>query len=189
MKYFLLLLISFCQIASGNSSEIVMAKEGAPSHISDNASILVWENGRYIQKVKGSNEFLCFVSSDNQGTFEPSCINEAARKAILPVYEFQRRMLEQKMDIKEIHNNISIKSKKGEFLSPETGSVVYMMSKRNKFYDHFGKKLVTVEPHIMLYIPKIKATSLGFNGKGGLPVFYSDFPHLSVIHIHTVGNH
>ena len=189
MKYFLLLLIGLCQIASGNSNEIAIAKEGAPSHISDNASILVWEKGRYIIKVKGSNEFLCFVSADKQGTFEPTCINEVARKAILPVYEFQRRMLEQKMDIMEIHNKISNKSKKGEFISPEPSAVVYMMSERNKFYDHFGRKLMTVEPHIMLYIPKVEAGSLGFNGENGLPMFYSDFPHLSVIHVHTVGSH
>ena len=60
-----------------------------------------------------------------------------------------------------------------------------MMSTNNKFYDHFNKKLIDVTPHIMLYLPKIEATSLGFNNKHGLPMFYNEYPHLSVIHVQT----
>ena len=174
---------------SKSNAEILAAREGAPVHISANASFLIWKDSQYILKVKGSNEFSCFIWADNKGTFEPSCINEAAKKSVLPAYQFQRQMLEKNIPIQKIHEEIAHKAKTGEFPSPAPGAVVYMMSKRNKFYDHFGEKLMDIEPHVMLYYPKINANSLEFNGKDGLPHFYSDFPHLSVIHLHTTAHH
>lgn len=59
-----------------------------------------------------------------------------------------------------------------------------MMSERNRCYDPFGGKLVTVDPHIMFYAPKTEAGSLSFDGENSLPMFYSGYAHLSVIHIH-----
>jgi len=185
MKYLFVLLLFKSSLVLAADPEVLSAREGAPSHISGPASVMVWKDGAYVQKVSGSNEFVCLVWADKQGTFEPSCFNEPAKKAVLPVYQFQRQMLETKMGIKEIHKKIADKAKRGEFPTPGPGAVVYMMSARNKFYDHFSRKLIRVEPHVMLYYPKIKASSLGFNSEGGLPGFYSDYPHLSVVHIHT----
>lgn len=184
-KYILLSLIVLSSKVTASDFEIVAAREGAPRHISDGASILVWEKDRYVQKHKGANQFICLVSADKQGTFEPSCFNEAAQKSVLPVYQFQRRMLDQGMTIQKIHDEISLKAQSGEFPRPEPGAIVYMMSMRNKYYDHFRQKLVDVEPHVMIYFPKIADDSMGLNSQGGLPSFYSDFPHLSVVHIHT----
>ena len=175
--------------ASATNQEIQAAREGAPSHVSDEASVMVWENGKYVTKVQGTNKFVCLMWADKQGTFEPSCFNQAAMKAVFPVYQFQRDMLEKGVGIRDIHQQISQKAKTGEFPSPEPGAVVYMMSKRNKFFNHFGQQLYDVEPHIMLYFPKLEGSSLGFTGKNGLPDFYSDYPHLSVVHIHEGGGH
>ena len=36
--------------------------------------------------------------------------------------------------------------------------------------------------------PKLQESAIGFN-KPGLPDLYDDFPHLSVIHIHTGSGH
>ena len=183
------LLFMLPAVTFADNSEIAAAREGAPKHVSENARILVWQGGRYVEKVKGSNDFTCLVWADKQGTFEPSCLNTAATKAILPLYEFQRSMLEKNQSIDAIHSNIAKKAQLGEFSAPEPGAVVYMMSQRNKFYLHGKGELVSVEPHIMLYYPKLEQRTLGFNGKEGLPGFYSDFPHVSVVHIPTNGKH
>ena len=189
MKKRLLGLLFMTYGVFASNSELLTAKQGAPAHISDNASLMVWEDGEYKTKVKGSNEFSCLIWADEQGTFEPSCFNAAAIEAVLPVYQYQRKMLEKGMKIEDIHSNIAKKAETGHFPSPQPGAVVYMMSKQNKFYDHFGNRLVNVKPHLMLYSSKLNAESLEFNGKEGLPGFYSDYPHLSVIHIHTSDNH
>ncbi len=180
-----ILVFLYSQNLHAYKKDLADAAEGAPAHISKNASYMVWEKSRFTMKVKGSNEFVCLVLRDAKGRFEPSCLNEAAMKSVFPVYEYQTKMLEEGKSIIDIHKNIEDKFNKREFLSPEPGALVYMMSPRNKYYDHFGKKQVDIEPHIMLYLPKTSKDSLGLNGKEGLPGFYDEYPHLSVIHIHT----
>lgn len=189
MKHFVLYLLVLPNLVFADNSELAAAREGAPQHISANASIMVWEKGRYKLKLKGTNSFTCIVWSNHHGTYEPTCMNSAAKAAVLPVYELQRQMLEKHIAIQDIHATIAEKAERGELPLPEPGAVVYMMSNKNKYYDHFGKKLSGVEPHIMLYYPRLKQSDLGFNGKDGLPGFYNDFPHLSVVHIQTQGTH
>ncbi|ALU44600.1 hypothetical protein [Pseudoalteromonas rubra] len=178
-----LLLTSLSGFAS--ETEIAQAKEAAPVHITQNASYMVWEEDRFVTKIAGSNEFVCLVLTDGQGRFEPSCLNKQAMRSVFPVYEYQTRMLLQNMPIQEIYKNIEAMAKAKTLPEPGPGALVYMMSHRNKFYDHFSKKLLDVGPHVMLYLPRIEKDSLGFNNKDGLPMFYNEYPHLSVIHLHT----
>ena len=182
-------LLVLCAKVYAGSEEVEAAKEGAPSHISDGSRVMVWKNGKYATAVEGTNGFVCLMWADQQGTFEPSCFNQAAMEAVFPVYQFQRNLLETGVGIEDIHRQIAQKAQSGEFPPPKPGAVVYMLSKRNKYFDHFGQRLLDIEPHIMLYLPKVEAGSIGFNGQNGLPSFYSDFPHLSVVHIHESGNH
>lgn len=128
---------------------------------------------------------MCLVLEDKQGRFEPSCLNQAAVASNLPVYELQTQMFEQGKSIQQVHSEIERLFKAGRLVSPEPGALVYMMSPRNKYFDHFSQKLLDIEPHVMLYIPKVDAKNLGFNGKGGLPGYYDEYPHLGVIHIYT----
>ena len=187
MKKLALGLFSF--IFSGHiladQNEIALAREGAPKHVSAAANVMVWEKGRYAQKVKGTNGFTCLVWADIRGTSEPSCFNAAAVEAVLPVYQFQRQMLEKKTPIQDIHATIAKKAESGEFPPPKPGAVVYMASNKNRYFNHFTEQLSPVEPHIMLYYPKLEQSDLGFNGREGTPGFYNDFPHLSVVHLHA----
>ena len=167
------------------NAEIEQAKEAAPEHITKNASFMVWEEDRFTLVKKGSNEFVCLVLTDGQGRYEPSCLNAAAMKSVFPVYEYQAKMLIKGVAIEKIYKEIESESNTSKFPSPSPGALVYMMSPKNKFYDHFNGKLMAIKPHIMLYFPVIKEQSLGFNNKNGLPMFYNEYPHLSVVHIHT----
>jgi len=135
--------------------------------------------------LKGESEFVCLVLRDPKGRYEPSCLNQAAMVSVLPVYEYQTKMLEEGMSIQVITQNIKTKSINGEFIAPPPGALVYMMAPNNKYYDFSSKKLVDIKPHIMMYFPKIEAESIGFNGQGGIPGFYQEYPHLSVVHIET----
>ena len=180
-----LFLILFSSLAKASESELIDAAEGAPKHITAYASYMVWSGDKFVQKLKGSNEFVCLVLQDSKGRFEPTCLNRAAMKSVFPVYEYQTQLLQKGEDISDIHKAIESKFKQGEFEAPLPGALVYMMSKRNKFYDHFNQRLVNVGPHIMLYLPKQSESSLGLNGENGLPGFYNEYPHMSVIHIST----
>jgi hypothetical protein len=164
--------------------EVEEAKEGAPPHITDNASYFVWKNNNFTEVIKGSNEFTCLVLRDPQGRYEPSCLNEAAMKSVFPVYLYQTQALYEGKSIHEIYAEIEAHANTERFPVPEPGALVYMMSPKNKFYNHWDNKLIDIEPHIMLYYPTLKAESLGFTTQG-LPGFYDEYPHLSVIHIHT----
>ncbi len=176
-------ILSLVASVSVMGNEIEAAREGAPAHVSTKASVMVWGDGKFVTKVKGTNSFTCLVLRDDKGRFEPSCLNAQAVKSVLPVYEYLTQKLEECVDIKVIYKEIEAKAKLGEFPKPEAGALVYMMSKRNKFYDHFGGKLMDLSPHIMMYSSRVEADSLGFTGEDGLPMFYQEFPHLSVVHI------
>lgn len=185
MKKLLIALLLSAPMAEAGEQWVKDAAEGAPPHITDKASYLKWKDGKFVEKITGSNGFVCLTLEDKQGRFEPSCLNQAAVASVLPVYELQTRMLEQGKSIQQIHGEIDKQFKAGRLASPEPGALVYMMSPRNKYFDHFSQKLLDIEPHVMLYIPKVDAKNLGFNGKGGLPSYYDEYPHLGVIHIHT----
>ncbi|MCL1126228.1 hypothetical protein [Shewanella surugensis] len=169
--------------------EIAGAKEAAPLHITNDASYMIWEKERFVQKIQGKNEFVCLVLRDGKGRYEPSCLNKAAMNSVFPVYEYQTAMLAKGMSIQDIFNNINVMSASKKLPAPDPGAVVYMMSPNNKFYDHFSQKLLDVAQHIMLYLSKVEASSLGFtlgiNNEQGLPMFYDEYPHLSVIHLST----
>lgn len=176
-------LVLLSSAALGYETEVSDAAEGGPKHITAQASYMIWSGTKYITKVKGTNEFVCLVLRDKMGRFEPSCLNQPAMESVFPVYEYQTQLLQTGVSIADVHRQITEKFSKGEFQSPAPGALVYMMSKRNKFYNHFEQKLVDVGPHLMLYFPRIKESSLGLNGQKGLPGFYNEYPHLSVIHI------
>ncbi len=169
--------------------EITAAREAAPLNVTKEASYRVWENDRFVQKIKGTNEFVCLVLTDEKGRYEPSCLNQAAMHSVYPVYEYQTRQLARGMSIQNIYKNIKAMSVNQTLPAPDPGALVYMMSSKNKFYDHFSQKLIDVEPHVMLYLPKLNASSLGLTlenyNQYGLPMFYDEYPHLSVVHINT----
>lgn len=169
--------------------EITAAREAAPLNITKEASYRVWENDRFVPKITGTNEFVCLVLTDEKGRYEPSCLNQAAMRSVYPVYEYQTRQLARGMSIQDIYKNIKKMSVNQKLPAPDPGALVYMMSPSNTFYDHFSQKLIDVKPHVMLYLPQLNASSLGFSldnhNKYGLPMFYDEYPHLSVIHIST----
>ncbi|WP_462163728.1 hypothetical protein [Pseudoalteromonas xiamenensis] len=185
MKFPLLTLLLISTKLFAYTGEIQDAREGAPAHISAKASIMTWNDGKFAVAEQGENDFVCLVLRDEQGRFEPSCLNRAAMTAIFPVFEYQTQMLSKGIHIEQIYKKIEEKYQSGEFLTPEAGALVYMMSPRNKFYDHFNQRLMEVKPHIMLYTPRLDPAQLGLNNKDGLPGYYNEYPHLGVVHIQT----
>lgn len=147
---------------------------------------MAWNETHFETIRQGSNGFVCLVLRDSKGLFEPSCLNKPAVESILPVYEYRTLKLQHGKSIQKIYANIERMHSQGQFIDPAPGSVVYMMSPNNKYYDHFDNKLMDVAPHIMLYLPKVDHQQVGLNGKDGLPGMYDDYPHLSVIHLNTI---
>ncbi len=187
MKKFLYMLLLLSAPISASDKELEEAREAAPKHITDHAGYMVWGGNKFVLKHKGTNGFICLVLRDSMGRYEPTCLNPPAMKSIFPVYEYQTQMLQSGMSIEVIYKNIEDKFRANEFSAPEPGTLVYMMSHRNKYYDHFSDRLVNVPPHIMIYTPKLNPEQLGFNGKNGLPGYYDEYPHLGVIHVNVSG--
>lgn len=183
--YLLFGVLSFSLFA--DDGEIKAAKTAAPSHITEQASIRIWKNGTYVEVHRGTNGFVCLVRADVKGTFEPSCFNEAAANSVLPVYSYERNMLEQGKSHRDILAWIKKHANSEMFPAPEAGAIVYMMSKENKWFGHQQNTLYDIKPHIMLYYPKLAANNMGLNGQHGLPRTYGEYAHFTVVHIETDG--
>ena len=63
-------------------AEIAAASEAAPSHITGNATFMIFREGRFETISKGTNNFTCLVMRNPQGRFEPACLNEEAMSSV-----------------------------------------------------------------------------------------------------------
>lgn len=171
--------VSLSGFASSESDlqEILYASEGAPSHITDNATFLKFQNDRFVEIKAGGNNFTCLVVREPKGRYEPSCLNEQAVRSILPAYELHMALLFKGLSYEETHTALNQSFKEGKLPTAEPGALVYMMSPNNKFYSN--GQLVTSPIHQMYFYPKLedKVFSLG----DGSVALWQGFPHLSAL--------
>lgn len=184
MKTFLVvvtaLLLSFCIAAKAETvEEIRMASEAAPSHITNKATYLKFTDGDFEVIKGGSNNFTCFVVSDPKGRYEPACLNEQAMRSVFPTYKLEMSSLYSGMTYEETRKKMILAYKSGAIPTAEVGSLVYMMSPKNKIYDPNSKKLEPTPIHHMYFYPKLDDRT--FSLKGGPPWLWQGFPHMSAL--------
>ena len=162
-----------------NSQIISMASEAAPKNVTAEATIMKFSNGVFHTIREGSNNFSCMIISDPQGRYEPSCFNEEAMRSVFPTYEYQMTKLYLGKSHEEVYKMMEIEFKKGNLPAAEHGSLVYMMSPNNKW---FNPNTNTIEPtpvHQMYYYPKLSNRTFSLSNEN---VFmWQGYPHLTAL--------
>lgn len=159
--------------------EIVLASQAAPSNITEHASFMMFRDGGFVLLKEGKNNFTCLVVRNPQGRFEPSCFNTEARNSVLYTYELEMKLLYEGMSPEGVLSVINNHFLEGTLPTAITGSLVYMMSPNNKFYNYSTKTLGTTPIHQMYYYPKLPDQT--FSLPTGRVMLWQGYPHLSAL--------
>ena len=162
------------------NAEIDLARSAAPTSISGDATVLVFEKSGYQTAVKGTNGFTCLVERSWMSPFDspefwnpkmrgPICYNPAAVRAILPYTVNRTRLALTGLTKAQIRENIAAAIAKNELPTPEAGAMSYMMSKAGNLGDSVGHWC----PHLMFHVPKTEESSWGAD-LAGSPVLFND---------------
>lgn len=158
---------------------IAMASEGAPNNVTSSATIMKFVSGEFQIIRKGDNNFTCMVISDPQGRYEPSCFNDEAMNSVFPTYQFQMKHLYLGKSHDVVNELIEDEFKKGNLPTADHGSLVYMMSPNNKWFNADINKLQPTPVHQMYYYPKLPEKTFSLSSKG---VFmWQGYPHLTAL--------
>jgi hypothetical protein len=161
-------------------AEITMARSAAPTSISRDATVLVYEKGSYQTAVEGKNGFTCLVERSWMSPFDspefwnpkmrgPICYNPAAVRTILPYTVNRTRLVLTGLSKAQMRENITAAIGKNELPMPEAGAMSYMMSKAGNLGDAVGHW----RPHLMFHVPKTDDASWGAD-LAGSPVMFND---------------
>lgn len=165
------------QYQMDRAAEIALARTAAPAAISNDADILVMGPSGYETAVHGKNGFVCVVQRSwandfsNQTEFwnpkvrAPLCFNAAAARSVLPDY-IARTKLALAGTPKAKLEAASAQVK------PETGAMVYMLSKEGYLGDNVGGPW---HPHLMFLFPRTPDAAWGANADHS-PVMEYDAP-------------
>jgi hypothetical protein len=162
------------------NAEIALARSAAPTSISRDATVLVFEKSGYQTAVEGKNGFMCLVERSwmspidspefwNPNMRGPICYNPAAVRTILPYTRNRTRLALAGLSKAQIRANITAAIAKNELPMPEAGAMSYMMSKAGNLGDSVGHWC----PHLMFHVPKTDDASWGAD-QAGSPVLFND---------------
>jgi hypothetical protein len=158
-------------LIADRATEVALARTAAPPSISGDATILVLTKKGYETAVEGKNGFVCFVDRSWQKPVDdpdfwnpklraPTCVNPPAARSVLP-FQNQLTALALSGGTRE---QISAKLKTilaANKLTPEAGSMAYMMSKQQHLDDSDNPAW---HSHVMFYLPgTIDSPVLGAN--------------------------
>jgi len=143
------------------ADEIRYAKSAAPADISKDAKVWILENGHYLVAEQGTSNVACEVARNTVTSFEPQCGDMEADTTILAIFRFrteERIAGKTPDDIKaDVDNGIA----SGRFHSPQRPALVYMESSSQVLTDATGKSRSHFMPHLMIFYPGMKNSSMG----------------------------
>jgi hypothetical protein len=185
-------------LMADRNAEIALARSAAPTSISGDAAVLVFEKGGYQAAVEGKNGFTCLVERSWMSPFDspefwnpkmrgPICYNPAAVRTILPYTVNRTRLALTGLSKAQIRENITAAIAKNELPMPEAGAMSYMMSKAGNLGDSVGHWC----PHLMFHVPKTDDASWGADVAGSPVLFnneYRDVPEPETIFMVPVFN-
>ena len=178
-------------LMADRDAEIALARSAAPTSISGDATVLVFEKSGYQTAVEGKNGFTCLVERSWMSPFDspefwnpkmrgPICYNPAAVRTILPYTINRTRLVLTGLSKAQIRENISAAIAKNELPMPEAGAMSYMMSKAGNLGDSVGHWC----PHLMFHVPKTDDANWGADMAGSPVLFnneYRDVPEPETI--------
>ncbi len=167
-------------LMADRNAEIALARSAAPTSISGDATVLVFEKSGYRTAVEGKNGFTGLVERSWMSPFDspefwnskmrgPICYNPAAVRTILPYTVNRTRLALTGLSKAHIRENIAATTAKDELPRPEAGAMSYMMSKAGDLGDAVGHWC----PHLMFHAPKTDKSTWGAD-LAGSPVLFND---------------
>lgn len=143
------------------AEEIRYAKSAAPADISKDAKVWVLESGHYVVGEQGTSGIACMVARSTATSFEPQCGDAEADATVLAVYRFrvEQRIAGKTQD--QITAEVDSGLASGRFRSPKRPALVYMESSAQVLTSPKGTNPSRFMPHVMIYYPFIKNTSMG----------------------------
>jgi hypothetical protein len=143
------------------ADEIRYAKSAAPAEISKDAKVWVLENGHYVVAEQGTSGMACVVGRNSPTSFEPQCGDAEADATVLAISRFrtEQRIAGKSQD--EIKAQVDSGMASGQFRSPKRPALVYMASSSQVLTDPAGKVRSRFMPHLMVYYPFMKTSSMG----------------------------
>jgi hypothetical protein len=169
-------------LISDEQAEIALARNAAPSSISDGAEVMVLGRDGYKTAVKGTNGFTCLVErSWAQGTDDaeywnpkmraPHCFNAAAARSFAPIYLMKTRLVLAGKSKAEVKQAVESALDSKELPPLEPGAMAYMMSKQ-QYLNDVGKAW---RSHVMFYYAGDVAKSWGADDPNS-PVMVANDP-------------
>jgi ketosteroid isomerase-like protein len=149
------------QYLMDRDAEIALARSAAPAGVSRDAEVMVLGRHGYETAVKGKNGFVCLVDRSwmlpyddpefwNPKVWLPSCLNLPAARFHLPLTFHHVKLAFSGRSKTQISDATKTAFDKNELPLPESGSMVYMMSKQQ----NFGPKAGNANPHLMFWYPQ-----------------------------------
>ena len=167
-------------LTADRNAEIALARSAAPTSISRDATVLIFEKSGYHAAVEGKNGFTCLVERSWMSPFDspefwnpkmrgPICYNPAAARTILPYTINRTKLALTGLSKTQMRENITAAIAKNELPTPEAGAMSYMMSKAGNLGDSVGHW----RPHLMFHVPKTDGANWGAD-LAGSPVMFND---------------
>jgi hypothetical protein len=172
-------------LMADRNAEIALARTAAPTSISGDATVLVFDKSGYQTAVEGKNGFTCLVERAwmspmdspefwNPKMLGPICYNPAAVRSILPYTINRTRLVLNGLSKTQIRESLTAATAKNALPMPEAGAMSYMMSKEGNLGDSVGHW----HPHLMFHVPRTGELKTDESSWGadvtGSPVLYND---------------
>lgn len=143
------------------ADEIRYAKSAAPAEISRDAKVWALENGHYVVAEQGTSSIACDVARNSPTSFEPQCGDAEADSTILAIFRFRTEERIAGKSIDEINAEVDNGIASDRFHSPRRPALVYMESSSQVLSDAAGKNRSHFMPHLMIFYPGMKNSSMG----------------------------
>ena len=186
--------------ANGNSLqplprdlETKLALSALPPYLRAQAGVYALDPAKgYVLERQGTNGFTCFVERTDwvredfrNDLLIPECFDAEGTKTIVPVsFDVAHMRAEGKLSPQELKKEITKRFKDGEYHSPASPGVSYMLSPIQRLYGGpESRETRTVNmPHYMFYAPNLTKEDIGGGPVMGLyPYLVNPGPHAYMI--------
>jgi hypothetical protein len=145
------------------ADEIAMARAAAPRSISEDADVLVLGRQGYQIAAKGRNGFVCLVQRAwfsgledkefwNPKERSPICFNPQGARSVLPMFLERTAWVLGGATRQDMIARTKAAVAARHFLSPEIGTITYMMAKKAYLSDAAAGPW---HPHLMFFLPRM----------------------------------
>ncbi len=159
--------------------ETRLAESGAPPAVGTAAAVYLLTADGYRLSREGTNGFSCMVRRlGSPKDVLPICFDAETSRSVMPVYQEMVRMLMGGMSLPDILPVVWQRYEDGSYTPPAPGSVAYMMSAEQKFYNAQADSAVSYYPHVMVYRPHLTMADIAGSRDAidGVPVPFVAFP-------------